>query len=129
MRELLESKSYLCKVPVNLSFAIRVLAHDNSEETDTVLINVYSETTSMIIKRDIILILAKHNADYWLSDQLKRYNVATLWEKRSLLISSYILEDEGREWRKRIKDGLSPFDKLVHTWAAEQKENGKSIEL
>ena len=127
--EMVETKSYLCKVPVNLAFAIRVLSFDNSEETDSILINLFSETTSMMIKRDIILILAQHNADYWISDQLKRFNVATPWEKRSLLISSYILEDEGREWRKRVKSRLSRFDEVVISWASEQKEIGKIIRL
>jgi hypothetical protein len=129
LRELLESKSYICQVPVNLAFAMRVLSYDNSDETDTVLINVFAETTSMIIKRDIILILAKHNADYWISNQLKHFNTATPWEKRALLISSYILEDEGREWRKRIKAALSPFDKLVLTWASENKANEKGLDI
>ena len=129
LRELLESKSYICQVPVNLAFTIRVLSYDNSDETDTVLINIFSETTSMIIKRDIILILAKHNADYWISNQLKHFNTATPWEKRALLISSYILEDEGREWRKRFTAKLSPFDKLVIVWAAEQKTNKKELDI
>jgi hypothetical protein len=129
LRELIETKSYICQVPVNLAFAMRVLSYDNSHETDTVLINLFSETTSMIIKRDIILILAKHNADYWISNQLKHFNTATPWEKRALLISSYILEDEGKEWRKRIKSALSPFDKLVLTWASEHKANGKELDI
>jgi hypothetical protein len=129
LRETLRTKSYLCKVPVNLAFAIRVLAHDNSEETDIVLINIFSETSSTIIKRDLILILSQHNADYWVSDQIKRFNTATIWEKRSLLIASYILEDEGREWRKRVKDKLSPFDALVLEWASEQKNSRKPIGL
>jgi hypothetical protein len=129
VRHLLNTKSYLFKVPVNLSFAIRVLSYDNSEETDTLLINLFSETSLMMIKRDIILILAQHNADYWISDQLKRFNTATPWEKRSLLIASYILEDEGREWRKRIKTGLTPFDALVLKWAADQKVAGRVVSL
>jgi len=129
LRELLESKSYICQVPVNLAFGIRVLSYDNSDETDTALINVYSETTSMIIKKDIILILAKHNADYWISNQLKHFNTTSPWEKRALLISSYILEDEGKEWRKRIKTTLSPFDKLVLGWASDNKATGKGLEI
>lgn len=129
VRELLDSKSYLFKVPVNQSFAIRILAFDNSEETDTLLINIFSETSLMMIKRDIILVLSQHNADYWISDQLKRFNIATPWEKRSLLIASYILEDEGREWRKRIKPGVTPFDELVLEWASNQKESRKVIAL
>jgi hypothetical protein len=128
IHDLLRTKSYLFKVPVNLSFAIRVLSYDNSEETDSILINIFSETPLMTIKRDIILILAQHNADYWISDQLKKYNVSTPWEKRSLLIASYILEDEGREWRKRHKN-ISDFDKILLEWAGKQKELGKVISL
>lgn len=129
IRHLLDTKSYLFKVPVNLSFTIRVLSYDNSEETDTLLINLFSETSLMMIKRDIILILAQHNADYWISDQLKRFNIATPWEKRSLLVASYILEDEGREWRKRVKAGLTSFDALVLKWAGDQKAEGRVISL
>lgn len=129
LREIIKANSYLCKVPVNLAFIIRILAHDNSDETDAVLIKVFTETSSMLIKRDIILVLAQHNADYWVSEELKRYNVATPWEKRSLMVASYILEDEGREWRKRIKNGLSDFDIIVKEWASEQKSSGKRIEI
>jgi len=129
LREIIKTNSYLCKVPVNLAYAIRILSHDNSDGTDSALIKVFSETSSMLIKRDIILVLAQHNADYWVSDELKRYNVATPWEKRSLLVASYILEDEGREWRKRIRNGLSDFDSIVKEWASEQKSSGKQIEL
>lgn len=129
VRALIQSKSYICQVPVNLAFAIRVLSQDNSEETDAALIHVFSETSSMMIKRDIILILAQHDADYWISNQRKDFNAATPWEKRALVISSYILEDEGREWRKRIKDGLSPFDQLVRKWASAQKNDGRRLEI
>ena len=126
---LIDEDSYLCKVPVNLSYAIRILSHNDSDETDSVLIKIFSETSSMLIKRDIILVLAQHNADYWVSDELKRYNAATPWEKRSLLIASYILEDEGKEWRKRISKSLTDFDLIVKEWASEQKTSGKAIEL
>jgi hypothetical protein len=129
LREVIETNSYLCKVTVNLSFAIRVLAYDFSDETDSVLIKIFLETPSVLIKRDIILVLAMHNADYWISDELKRYNVATTWEKRSLLVASYILKDEGKEWRKRIENGLSDFDKIVREWASEQKYIRKKIEI
>ena len=129
LRRLIDSGSYLCAVPVNLAFALRVLSVDNSEETDTTLIRVYSNTASLTIRRDIILILAAHNTDYWISAQLKRYSSCTLWEKRALLIASYILEDEGEHWRRRVKSSLSQFDALVLLWAGKRKQAGLSLEL
>jgi predicted RNA-binding protein YlxR (DUF448 family) len=129
LRRLIDTGSYLCAVPVNLAFALRVLYADNSEETDTTLIKVYSSTASSMIKRDIILILAAHNTDYWVSAQLKRYSSCTLWEKRALLVASYILEDEGEHWRRRVKGSFSPFDTLVSHWAGKRKQAGLSLEL
>ncbi|MEW6386741.1 MAG: RNA-directed DNA polymerase [Thermodesulfobacteriota bacterium] len=121
LRELINTGSYICSVPINLSYAIRVLSDDNSDETDATLIKVYNESTSMLIKRDIILILASHNADFWISAQIRRFSGCTLWEKRALTIASYILEDEGSYWRTHISSSLSQFDLLVMKWAGEKK--------
>lgn len=129
LRELINTKSYICSVPVNLAFAVRVLATDNTEETDSVLVSVYDDCRSMQIRRDIIIALASHNVDYWISAQLKHFSNSTLWEKRALIIASYILEDEGAHWRERVKKSLSKFDRLMMDWAAEQKSKGSPILL
>lgn len=129
VRGLIESESYICRVPVNLAFAVRVLALDNSEETDAALVQKYTNTAAMMIRRDIILVLAMHNVDCWISDCLKKFSSHALWEKRALIVASYILEDEGKHWRDRIKRTLSPFDRLILEWAAEAKSNGKSLGL
>ncbi len=129
VRNLIQTHSYVCRVPVNLAFAIRILAHDNSEEADAVLVQVHTETSAAMIKRDIILILAMHNVDYWISDCLKRFTSYTLWERRALIVASYILEDEGKYWRDRIRATLSQFDRLILRWAGENKESGKPLEL
>lgn len=127
LRNLIESNSHICKIPVNMAYTIRVLSFDNSEETDSIFINLFNKTDSMFIKKDIILTLAQHNADFWISDQIKRFNTATSWEKRSLIIASYILEDEGKEWRKRLKGIINDFDKIVLEWASEKKMSGDTI--
>jgi hypothetical protein len=129
LRELINNKSYICTVPVNLAFAIRVLAADNTEETDTIFVSVYDGCRSMLIRRDIILALASHNVDYWISAQIKRFSSCTLWEKRALIIGSYILEDEGSYWRDRVKKSFSTFDRLMMDWAAEQKNKNRPVLL
>jgi hypothetical protein len=129
LRRIIETNSYLCAVPTNLAFVLRVLAADDSEETDATLMKVYSSTASTMIKRDVILILTAHNADYWISAQVKRYNSCTLWERRALLVGSYILEDEGEYWRRRQKGGLSPFDELIVKWARDKKQAGTPWDL
>ncbi len=129
IRTLVAQDSYLCEVPVNLAFALRVLAHDNSEETDAALMKLHGKSASALIRRDIVLILAQHNADYWISAQLKRFSSCTTWEQRALLVASYILEDEGEHWRRRVKTTLSPFDQLIMKWSGKRKQAGRGIEL
>jgi len=129
IRGLIASSSYIIKVPVNLCYAIRVLADDLSLQTDELLVMVYRETTSMIVRRDIILIMAKRDADYWISDVRRSFHTLTPWERRSLLIASYILGDEGSHWRKQVREQLSPFDNLCRMWAAEKNYQQWSIPI
>lgn len=124
LRELIREGSYITRVPVNLAFTIRVLSHDNSDETDEVLNQVYNATTNTMIRRDVILAMAKRNSDYWISDLRKRFLSLTQWEKTAFIVASYILEDEGKHWRDGVKNGLAPLDKLAKTWAAEKKQSG-----
>jgi hypothetical protein len=71
IRQRIRGRSYVFQVPVNLGFALRVLAYDTSDETDEVLAQIYTESGSPSIRRDVILALARRNADYWISDRLK----------------------------------------------------------
>jgi hypothetical protein len=124
LRMLINTGSYITRVPVNLAFAIRVLALDLSDETDEVFGRLYRETSSMMLRRDIILAMAKRNGDYWISDRRKHFYNLNSWERRALLIASFILEDEGSHWRKKIKRELSPMELLAIEWANEKKNSG-----
>jgi Reverse transcriptase (RNA-dependent DNA polymerase) len=129
LRSLIRSKSHIMLVPANLCYAIRILGSDRSEDTDALLIEVYSEPTSnMMIKRDILLAMVRRGVDYWLSSRLKQFATVTAWEKRALIVASYILSDEGAHWRRRIKDELSSADEAFLEWTAE-KFNGRSWEI
>jgi hypothetical protein len=124
IRTLIREQHYITQVPANLSFALRLLAHDESEEADTILTNLYKRPVNMMIKRDIILIMAKRNADYWISNCRKQYSLLTPWERRALIIASYILEDEGAHWRDTIKKQLPPLDRIAMAWASDKKNSG-----
>ncbi|MFQ1783312.1 RNA-directed DNA polymerase [Aeromonas veronii] len=116
LRDLIKNESYITKVPVNLAYAVRILALDKSEETDFVLGQVYKSEDNPIILSDIILAMAQRDCDFWISDKLKSYSALSRWEKRSLFLSSYILGDEGHHWREKFKDELPEIDKLLISW-------------
>ena len=122
LRKLIASDSYITQVPANLAFAIRVLAADSSEETELLFASLYRKSSSMMIRRDLIVLMAHRRADYWLSNCRNSFSTLTGWERRALLVASYTLGDEGKHWRDSIRDEQSPFDKLVMEWAAESKQ-------
>lgn len=123
LRNLITNDSYITQVPVNLSYAIRILAHDKSEETDFALSKSYKAEDNPIIRADIILAMAQRDCDYWISDKLKSYGALSRWEKRSLLISSYILKDEGEHWRDKVKNEIPEIDALLLDWFSDRINN------
>jgi hypothetical protein len=129
LRALIREESHILLVPANLCYAIRILASDRSEDTDALLIDLYSKASSdMMIKRDILLAMVRRRVDYWLSARLKQYATATAWERRALIVASFILSDEGAHWRRRIKDELSDVDLAYLRWIGD-KFNGRSWEI
>ncbi len=129
IRTLIRSGSHITLVPANRLYAIRVLAHDPSEDADPILVDLHNQPKSdMMAKRDIILAMAKRGVAYWLSDLLKRYAQLTPWEKRAVLVASYCLGDEGKYWRENTKGERSEVDQEFLRWVG-KKNNGRTWDL
>ena len=124
LRTLISDKSHIISVPTHLAYALRVLAEDNSIECDAILARLYDEQHSMMVRRDIILAMAKHNADHWLSNRSKQYATLTEWEKTAMVIASFVLGDEGEHFRKPLKGGASPMAILAMKWAESKLRAG-----
>ena len=125
LRELINTNSYITQVTNNLAFALRVLAHDESDEADILLAGCHEQTSSMMIKRDIILIMAHRRSHHWLSNLKNSYATLSPWEKRAMLVASYTLGDEGSYFRDIVKKNLSSFDALLQTWTGNSKNAKK----
>lgn len=130
IHELIQSSSYIMKIELNIAYAIRLLAKDYDDENEIVLLKILDQTESELIKRDIILIMAKWNATHWISDVKNRYTSLSAFEKRSFIIASYKLGDEGRHWREHTKGQFSNIDKLYRDWMAKKTGiNGWELSL
>jgi len=127
IRKLISQRSHIFLVPANLSFAIHLLAHDRAEETDALLVQIYTEP-QMMIKRDVVLAMARRGGDYWLSERLKGFAQVSPWERRALIVASYVLGDEGRHWRDGIRRQLQLGDQQFLEWVG-SKNNGRVWEL
>lgn len=124
IRDLIRNGSYIIQVPTHLAFSLRILAQDPSEEAEELLVKIYGRSSSSLIRRDVILAMAKRNADFWISDTRTKFRTLTEWEKTALLVVSYILGDEGKHWRSTLAGSLTPMQDLVRDWAAKRANAG-----
>ncbi|NPC70533.1 RNA-directed DNA polymerase [Corallococcus exiguus] len=120
IRTLIQTNSHITAVPTNLAYTTRLLAHDKSEEADSILDKIYKTSTNTALRRDVILAMAKREAAYWISDIKQGFSTQTPWEKTATVIASYILGDEGKHWRHSIE--FTPMQKLAADWAASKKK-------
>jgi hypothetical protein len=124
LRELIRTRSHILLVGANLTFAIRLIVHDISDETDVVLNQAYHESSSMLVRRDIILAMAVRGKTHWIADRLRKSTTLTQWEQRALIPASFILGDEGKHWRQR-NSGLSKVDGAFAQWCGEKNSGTK----
>lgn len=120
LQELIKNHSHIMRVDVHLSYAIRVLSHANTPDNQTLLQQLYETRTSPLIRRDIILTLAKWGEWYWLSDRKNRFRELSGPERRAFIVASYALSDEGAHWRDKIEKELNPLEKVIRSWAGEK---------
>ena len=124
IRKLLGEQSHILQVPSNLAFALRLLVDDPSDEADNALVQIYSNTDNLLIRRDAILCMARRRAEYWLGDVIRSAVATDLWLRRALISGSYILGDEGNHWRRRIKSELHKVDREFMKWVEAKNKTG-----
>lgn len=128
-RDLIEHDSYIALVPTNLSYVVRMLSHDPSDEATDLLAKIYErDGVNVLVKRDVLLAMAKKRARFWLSPVAKRFVQLLPWERRALVAASFVLGDEGRHWRDNVKHQLNDVDKAFRDWAA-SRNNGRLWEI
>lgn len=115
---LIKSSSYLAKIDLNVAYALRVIALKRTEELEAILAQLYRSTNSELVRRDVLLVLAKWQASYWISDRKSYFHSMGAWERRAFIVSSYLLGDEGKHWRSHAKAEFSPFEVLTRDWAS-----------
>jgi hypothetical protein len=130
VRKLVNNRSHVMEIGLNLSYAIRLLACSEGPENEETLNRVFKTTTSVAIRRDIILAMARWSAWHWLSDLKNSFRTLSPSERRAFIVASYTMSDEGRHWRQHIAPELSSFEELVRVWASEKVQlNGWRIPI
>ncbi|WP_327108306.1 RNA-directed DNA polymerase [Nonomuraea glycinis] len=129
IRNLITTSHYTANIALNLAYMIRVLASHRSVANEQLFIKLFNDNHGFgsgpapNIRRDIVLIMARWRAAYWLSDLKNYVAAAEPWVKRAFVIGSYTLGDEGKHWRDANKHALRPFDKLLRDWVAGKSQS------
>ncbi len=120
-----ESESHLLSVELNLSYFVQALSIADSKRKEEILVELYDQGHGPLLRRQIILTLARWKAFYWLNDLKNNYAGLGEWEKRGFIAASYALGEEGKHWRTYAKHTWSPMDTLVRYWASKKfQESG-----
>lgn len=98
---------------LNIQYAVRLLSVQNSEETKMLFYGLFDSDRSEGVKHDIILALARWNDWHWLSDVKNRFRMLSDVGRRSFVIASYSLADEGAHWRQHVRRELNDFQQLI----------------
>jgi hypothetical protein len=125
--DLLSNNSPLLSVEVNLAYFLQALAGNQTERKEELLIKLFRDSANPIIRRLIILTMARWGCTYWLSDIKNQYAALTAFEKRAFLVASYALGDEGKHWRQHTKPTWDPQAVLVRNWYSNRYQTNKSV--
>jgi hypothetical protein len=109
---------------MNTAYAFRVLRHDSKEENLALAREVYdSGKAPAFLQRDIILHMHNWGSGAFISRERRRYSDRHPWVRRAIMLSSYMLGDEGSHWRRTLT--LSPFDTIARDWRTQKLESGR----
>lgn len=125
--DLLSNNSPLLSVEVNLAYFLQALAGNQTERKEELLIKLFRDNANPIIRRLIILTMARWGCTYWLSDIKNQYGALTAFERRAFLVASYFLGDEGHHWRQHTKPTWDPHALLVRDWFSTRFQTNKSV--
>lgn len=114
--DLYHSNSYMLSTDIHIAFYIQLLARQQTQVKEEILIDIYSNRTSPMLRRLIILTMTKWKCYYWLTDTKRKYAGLSEWEKRYFIGASYALGDEGKHWRTHTKSTWSAMDEAARDW-------------
>jgi hypothetical protein len=120
LRARIISKSYLLRAELHAAYAVRILSEMKTSDNEDALVALYNSFRGPLVRRDVILTMAKWREFAWLSDQINEYSGASPWERRAFIVASYFMKDAGSHWRQHMKSQFNPFELLVRDWASER---------
>lgn len=130
LRSRLMHGSFVVSSELHAAYAIRILAELKSSENVEAIVSMHRRFPGPVVRRDVILAMARWGEFAWLSDQMNDFQAMSSWERRAFIIASYSLRDAGSHWRDRMKKRFDPMELLVRDWMSERaSQTGWTVPL
>lgn len=124
LRRRIQDGSYYMNIPMNLAYALRVLRHEQRDENLILANRIYDAPgTPPFLQRDIVLHMHNWGSSAFISTQRRRYQDKHPWVRRAIVMASFLLDDEGEHWRRKLS--LTGFDRIALEWRKEKLEQGR----
>ncbi|MCW5549722.1 MAG: hypothetical protein KIT44_12230 [Opitutaceae bacterium] len=127
--QLLSEGSHLTANDLNLSYLLQVYGQRQSAQKERILIELYERSSSALVRKEVILVMAKWKATYWLSDILRRFGSLTKWEKKAFIVAAYHMNDEGGHWLDRAKFTFLSDENAIRKWYKERSNRVSEVPL
>jgi hypothetical protein len=129
MLKLFHDRSHLVRNELNLTYLLQVFGQRQSAEKERILIDVFDESSSALVRKEIILIMAKWKATYWLLDLMRRFGSLSNWERKAFIVASFYMSDEGKHWQNHTRRTLSPAEVVIRDWYRERLTRNAEVPL
>ena len=124
-----DNHKHILNVEVNLAYYLQALAGEYSLQKERLLVEVYQKKPSPILHRIIIGAMANWRCHHWLSSLKSRYSSMHEWEKRAVILASYMLTDEGKHWRDHHRYSWNRIEQLIRDWYSSRFQTRQYIPL
>ena len=117
--DIYQTDSHLLAVELNTSYFIQAISLRHSDIKEKILLALFERHAgNPYLRRQIILVMARWQCHYWLTDVTKGFKNSTDWERRAVIVASYRLGDEGDHWRRNNRHFWNKAELLIRDWAA-----------
>lgn len=128
IRSMIENNHQLAQLELNKAYMVRILGSYQSYENEQIILNLY-DSASIIVKRDIYIIMFNWNRTYWLSDKKNYIGQEHAWIRRAFYVSSYCLGDEGKHWRNYVKTQVDEYTEVIKQWISSKINTRNTLEI
>ena len=122
---LVREDSFILKTEINLAYVIRLLAKQNTPESQALAAEIYQNNPSSLLVANLVTqAMGRWKVHYWLSDLKRTFPTMNPLQRRTFVVCSHLLGDEGDHWRTHNKAKFDFIESQYDAWAARRAAKG-----